>query len=274
MKRTELLTAMLGCGLMLATVAMAQEAAPTDEAAKAAELAKKLSNPIASLISVPIQSNWDFGIGPENAQRFTANIQPVIPFSLNQDWNLVARTIVPVVSAQSPFPGGESQSGLGDVLQSFFFSPKAATSGGWIWGAGPALLYPTATEDSLGADKWAAGPTIVVLKQSHGWTYGLLGNHLWSYAGNADRGDLSATFVQPFVSFTTKKFMTFGLNTESSYDWKGRQWTVPLNVSVSQLLKVGTQPIQLGLGYKYVAEGSDMAADWGLRFVVTLLFPK
>jgi len=264
----------LGFGLALATQSLLAQESPDDEKAKAAELAKKLSNPIASLISVPIQNNWDFGIGPSDAQRYTANIQPVIPFSLSDNLNLITRTIVPVISAQSPSPGGETQSGLGDIVQSFFFSPKAPTSGGWIWGAGPVLLYPTATKDSLGADKWGGGPTFVVLKQSRGWTYGALGNHIWSVAGNSDRADINATFIQPFLSFTTKTFTTFGLNTESTYDWKSKQWTVPLNVSVSQLLMLGKQPVQVGLGYKYFAAGPDGSPDWGLRLILTLLFPK
>lgn len=114
-------------------------AAPSDEQARAAELAKKLQNPIASLISVPMQNNWDFGIGPADAMRYTVNIQPVIPFSLTTDWNLVTRTIVPVIYAESPVPGGDNRAGLGDIVQSFFFSPKEPTRGGWIWGGWPGV---------------------------------------------------------------------------------------------------------------------------------------
>jgi hypothetical protein len=245
-----------------------------DEKAKAAELAKKLSNPVASLISVPIQNNWDFGYGSANAMRYTANIQPVIPFSISEDWNVITRTILPVIYAEGTTNGASSKFGLGDIVQSFFFSPKAPTSGGWIWGAGPVLLYPTATDDALGTDKFGLGPTAVLLKQQNGWTYGVLANHLWSVAGESGRADVNATFLQPFVSFTTKTFTTFGLNTESSYDWDNRQWTVPLNVSVSQLLKVGKQPIQFALGAKYYAEKPSGGPDWGLRFSVTFLFPK
>ena len=243
-----------------------------DAKAQAAELAKKLSNPIASLISVPIQNNWDFGYGSANAMRYTANIQPVIPISLSDDWNLIARTILPVIYAESPVKGGRDAWGMGDVLQSFFFSPKQPV-GGWIMGAGPALLYPSATDSMLGAGKWAAGPTFVVLQQNKGWTYGVLANHLWSYAGWGNN-DISATFIQPFVSYTTKSFTTFTLNTESSYDWNNHQWSVPVNAMVSQLFKIGKQPIQVGLGGKYYAEGPDGGPDWGLRFAVTFLFPK
>jgi hypothetical protein len=267
------------------TTALAQDAA-TDEKAAAAELAKKLSNPVASLISVPIQNNWDFGIGSANAMRYTANVQPVIPFSLSEDWNLITRTIVPVIYAESPVVGGADKSGLGDIVQSFWASPKAPTDSGWIWGAGAVMLYPSGT-DGLSAHNWGAGPTALVLKQQNGWTYGVLANHLWSYAqtgghGPSDAGDASdgsdaginATFLQPFVSYSTKSFTTYGLNTESTYDWSHSQWTVPVNASVSQLLKVGKLPVQLSLGVKYYAERPIGGPDWGLRFAVTFLFPK
>lgn len=243
-----------------------------DEKAKAAELAKKLQNPVASLISVPIQNNFDFGYGPANAMRYTVNVQPVIPFSLGQDWNLITRTIVPTIYAEATGPGDRDKFGLGDVLQSFFFSPKEPV-GGWIMGAGPALLYPTATDRLLGGGQWAAGPTFVVLQQSKGFTYGVLANHLWDYAGWGGT-PVNATFVQPFVSYTTKTFTTFGLNTESTYDWQAHQWSVPLNLTVSQLVKMGKQPVQFALGGKYYAAGPQGGPDWGLRFTVTFLFPK
>ena len=257
-----------------AQAADAVSSAVNDDKAAAAELAKKLQNPVASLISVPIQNNWDFGIGPASAMRYTANVQPVIPFSLNDDWNVIARTILPIVYAESPVKGGDDKFGLGDTVQSFFFSPKAPTSGGWIWGAGPVFLWPTSTDDALGVGKVGAGPTALALKQQNGWTYGALANHLWSYAGQGSTADVNATFVQPFVSFTTKKFTTFTLNTESTYDWDNSQWTVPLNASVSQLVKIGGAPVQFSLGARYYAEKPANGPDWGLRFAVTFLFPK
>ena len=246
---------------------------PADAQAQAAELAKKLSNPVANLISVPIQNNWDFGIGDANAMKYTVNIQPVIPVTLNEEWNLITRTIVPVIYAESPVVGGSSSTGLGDIVQSFFASPKAPTKGGWIWGAGPVLLYPTATSH-LGSGKWGAGPTIVLLKQEHGWTYGLLANQIWSYAGISDRPSVNAMFIQPFVSFTTKRYTTYGLNTETTRDWTNKQWIVPLNLTVGQLLKIGGKPVSFTLGGRYYAEKPEGGPDWGLRFVVTLLFPK
>jgi hypothetical protein len=269
-----LIAAALAGGLaLISTPLFAQDAVTADKAA-ANELAMKLQNPVASLISVPIQSNWDFGYGSANAMRYTANVQPVIPISLNADWNLITRTILPIVYAESPVVGGSSKFGLGDTVQSFFFSPKAPTSGGWIWGAGPVALWPTSTDNALGVGKFGAGPTVLALKQQNGWTYGLLANHLWSYAGSGNTADVNATFVQPFVSFTTKKFTTYGLNTESTYDWENKQWTVPLDATVSQLVKIGGKPVQFTLGTKYYAEKPDGGPDWGLRFVVTFLFQK
>ncbi len=237
-----------------------------------AELAKKLNNPVANLISAPIQSNWDFGIGVNDASRFTLNIQPVVPMSLSDDWNLIVRTILPVIDAESPAPGIPDASGLGDVVQSFFFSPAAPVNG-WIVGAGPVFLYPAATEDLLGTEKWGVGPTAVVLKQSGAWTYGALANHLWSYAGEDGRDEVNATFLQPFASYITPTKTTYTFNAEATRDWEHDQWIVPLNVIVSQLFKVGNQPVQASLGGRYYVEGPDGGPEWGVRAVVTLLFP-
>ena len=244
-------------------------AAPSDGQAHAAELAKKLQNPVADLISVPLQNNWDFGIGPADAMRYTVNIQPVIPVSLTTEWNLIIRTIMPVIYAESPVPGGDNKAGLGDITQSFFFSPKKPTRGGWIWGVGPVFLYPSATDSALGAEKFGLGPTAVVLKQEHGWTYGMLINHIWSVAGDSHRDDVSATFMQPFVTYTTKTFTTFGFNTETTYDWEHHQGTVPLNWFAQQLLKIGRLPIAFQLGVRYYAEKPEGGPDWGLRFATT-----
>jgi hypothetical protein len=238
-----------------------------------ADLAKKLQNPIANLISVPIQNNWDFGIGSTNAMRYLVNVQPVIPFSISQDWNLITRTIMPILHAESPVPGGSDAGGLSDIVQSFFFSPKAPV-GGWIMGGGPVFLYPTASDDRLGSQKWGAGPTAVLLRQDSGWTYGLLANHIWSFAGPGYRQDYNVTYLQPFLSYTTETRTTFSVNTESGYDWTNSQWNVPLNFTVNQLVKLGSQPVQFSLGARYYAEKPEGQADWGLRFAVTLLFPK
>lgn len=274
------------------------EAARTDEGGDA-DLAKKLSNPVADLISVPIQINFNFGGGfdiPERnpllrllprpaarlanrllgddrdqAFRILMNVQPVIPISLSQDWNVISRTIVPVVY-QEDFLGTTDQGGLGDTLQSFFFSPKSTEP--FIWGAGPVILLPTATDDSLGSERWGMGPTGVILKQDGPWTYGALANHVWSFARDDDRNEVNSTYLQPFLAYTFKTATTVTLNTESTYDWIEHQWTVPLFAGVAQIVKIGKLPVQFQLGSQYWVEGPDSAPDWSVRFAVTFLFPK
>jgi hypothetical protein len=258
-------TALFSCGFGAATKA--------DESQ--ADIAKKLNNPIADLISVPFQFNYDQDIGPtEEGERTFLNVQPVIPIHLNADWNVISRTIVPVISLQDVPPGNDTD-GLGDVLQSLFFSPRALVDG-WTWGVGPALSLRTATDDLLGAEKWSAGPTAVALKQEHGWTYGMLTNHLWSYAGNGEATDVDATFLQPFLVYTTATFTSFGMNTESTYDWQANDWSVPVNVFVTQVFKIGKQPMSLQLGARYWADTpEDVGPEgWGARLTYTLVFPQ
>lgn len=241
-----------------------------------AELALKLSNPVAALISVPLQLNYDSDIGPaEDGDRWLLNVQPVVPVSLNDDWNLISRTIVPLVAQDDVLPGAGSQAGLGDVVQSVFFSPKAPTAGGWIWGAGPVLLLPTGSDDLLTADQWAAGPTGVLLKQQGPWTYGALANHLWSFAGRDARADVNATFVQPFLTYTTPTAWTYGINAETTYDWEGEQWSLPVNVTVAKVTKLGNQLVSIGGGLRYWADSPPGGAEGlGLRASFALLFPR
>jgi len=244
-----------------------------DDRDEEADLAKKLQNPVANLISLPFQNNWDFGIGPKAAMKYTLNIQPVIPFSVSEDWNVITRTILPYIYAEEPVKGFGNHEGLGDTLQSFFLSPKEPVHG-WVIGAGPAIQWPTSTDDALGNGKVGAGPTAVLLRQEHGFTYGALVNHVWSFAGQGDTPNVNNTFLQPFLSYTTKKYTTFSVNTESTYAWEQQEWTVPMNFMVQQLLKIGGHPVAFQVGYRYYAAKPDGGPQWGLRFAVTLLFPK
>jgi len=259
--------------VILLVLMAAMSAAPLWAMESNEELAKKTLNPVADLISMPLQYNQDYGIGPADAMKTYLNIQPVIPVGLNQDWNLIIRTIIPLIDMESAGPGLKDTSGMGDITQSFFFSPKLPVDG-WIVGAGPVFLYPTASHDDLGNEKWGIGPTFVVLRQEHGFTYGMLANHIWSFAGNSGRQNVSATFLQPFFSYTTKTYTSFTINTESTYDWENSQWTVPVNFMVSQILKIGSQPISLQLGYRYYADAPANGPDWGIRVNLVFLFPK
>ena len=259
----------LCCLAVVATSAALPAAAQSEE-----ELARKSLNPVAAMISLPLQLNYDSDIGPaRQGEKWLLNVQPVIPISIGNDWNLISRTIVPLVSQKDIVPGAGSQSGVGDIVQSAFFSPKEPTADGWIWGVGPVALLPTGA-DAMTADKWGLGPTAVLLKQEKGWTYGLLTNHIWSVGGSGTQ-DVNATFVQPFLSFTTKTFTTWGINTESTYDWEARKWSVPVNLTVTQLLKVGGQPLTLQLGARHWAQSPDGKGPegWGLRLALTFLFP-
>jgi hypothetical protein len=261
-----------------------------DEAAEADKLAKELANPIASLISVPFQANEDWGYGPTgNGYKFTLNIQPVVPLSISKDWNLIIRTILPIVSQHDLFyfanlpkdsplqPQNRSQDGLSDTTQSFFFSPKNQGPFGLIWGLGPAFLYPTGTHPFLGTGTFSIGPTLVVLKQTGPWTVGALMNQLWSVVIEEDRSSVSQMFVQPFIAYTTKTHTTFTLSTESTANWNATsadgKWTVPLIFQISQILKIGKQPISLQIGGKYYADSPRYGPDWGVRFNLTLLYP-
>lgn len=242
----------------------------------AEELAKKLANPVSSLVSVPFQWTYDRNIGPvEGGRRSSLNIQPVVPMSLNEDWNLISRTIVPLIDQDDVFPGSGGQTGMGDIVQSAFFSPVAPTRGGWIWGAGPVFLLPTATDELLGTEKWGAGPTAVALRQSGPWTYGGLFNHIESFAGDSKRPGVSATLVQPFVSHTTPAAWTLSLQTEASYDWKSEQWSVPVAVSASKVFSFGRQLFNAGASLRYWAEAPETGAEGlGVRVTMTLLFPR
>lgn len=258
--------------------ATAASSAPARSQAKPAEdqeLAKKLSNPVASMISVPFQFNYDEDIGPLGGERWLLNFQPVVPITLNEDWNVISRTIVPILDVEDVRSSTSDDSGLGDITQSFFFSPKAPTADGMIWGAGPVLLLPTATDDNLGAEQFGLGPTAVGLKQDGPVTFGALGNHLWSIAGDDSRSDVNATYLQPFVTYTTPQATTFGLNLEATYDWQGEDAAVPINATFAQLVKLGGHPVQFGFGLRYWLESADNGPEeWGFRFFVTPLFPK
>ena len=241
--------------------------------AAASSLALKLHNPIADMVTVPMENNFEFTSDSRHALTYTLNVQPVVPFEMTKDWLLVTRTIIPFIVQEPVVAGDRDKTGLGDITQSFFFSPAKLT-GGWIVGAGPVLQYPTATRDELGTGKWGAGPTFAVLQQGEHWTFGVLANQIWSFAGDRHRELVNTALVDPFISYTWSNNFTVEFDGGSTYDWKQWQWAVPLTAGVSQLVTIGKQSVSFGLDGRWYAEHAPGAPAWGVVFTLTFLFPK
>jgi hypothetical protein len=243
------------------------------ESQDAAELAKKLANPIASLISVPLQNNTDYGIGDLNGTRNTMNIQPVIPITLNENINLITRLILPVIAQYNISGTGEHEAGLGDAVLSAFFSPSQSKK--LTWGIGPAFLLPTGTNNFLTTDKFGIGPTAVALKQINGWTIGGLINQIWSVAGSDDRPDVNQMFLQPFLVYNWKSGAGVGGNLEWTQNWNSSDATIWLNPTVSAVSALGKQKVQWVIGPRInLAAAEGARADFGWRAVLIFLFPK
>jgi hypothetical protein len=255
---------------------MAQDAEkpkePPPTANEAAELAKKLANPIASLISVPFQNNTFYGIGPYNGTQNVMYFQPVVPIKINENLNLITRYIIPIVTQYNITGDNTSQSGLGDATVSAFLSPSK-THNGLTWGAGPAFLIPIATDTDLGTGKFGIGPTAVILKQANGFTYGALANQIWSVAGQSDRPAVSQFFVQPFFIYNWKSGAGIGLVGSITQNWETKTNTTTITVPLSGITKFGKQIIQLMVGPQIPISGNPKP-DFGWRAQLVLIFPK
>jgi hypothetical protein len=236
------------------------------------EVAKKLANPIANMISMPLQNNTEYGIGKYNGTRNTMNFQPVIPFALSQKMTLITRYILPITTQINTTGPDTKQNGLSDALISAFFSP---TGGKLIWGVGPAFLVPTATNEMLGTQKFGIGPTVVALKQMGPWTVGALANQIWSVAGDKTRADVNQLYLQPFVNHNWKSGAGIGLSGEITKYWQTSATVVYIVPTVSGVTKLGKQIISLAVGPRVpVAAPSESKGDWGWRGVLTFVFPK
>ncbi len=242
-----------------------------------AQLAQKLSNPISQLISVPVEYTYDQKIGPdEEGDRSSISYKPVVPFTLNDDWFLVSRTVFATTTQDDIYYNSGTQSGISDISQSFFLSPEEVGDSGWIWGVGPALLIPTANDDLLGGGKWAVGPTGVLLRQDGAWTYGVLVNHLWSFAGDEKREHVNSTYFDIWLAYTTQSAYTYLVESEPIYAWNTNgDAGVPINFTISKVTNIGSQIVSIGIGGKYwVNEVENGPKGFGAIFNMTFLFPQ
>ena len=262
-------------GILLTVLAMpvfGQEESDAGEADEA-ELAKAAQNPIGSLISVPFQNNMNFDVGPADRTQNILNIQPVLPFGIAKNWNLITRTILPVIS--QPAPGDERTNGLGDLNSTGWISPKAP--GKVIWGVGPSLIFPTATDDVLGSDKWSAGPSVVVLTMPGPWVIGGLASNVWSYAGDEDAADVNSFLAQYFINYnypsgwylTSAPIITANWEADS-----GEKWTIPFGGGIGQVFRIGMLPIHLNVQAYYNVKRPKFGGRWQVGVQWAFLFPK
>ncbi len=248
------------------------------------DLAKATQNPVAAMISLPFQNNTLFGVGPDDDTANVLNIQPVIPFTVG-GWNIINRTIAPVIylpdlaagvaEVPSQIRSGNDKFGLGDINQTVYFSP--ASSGEVIWGIGPSLTLPTATDDALGSEKWSAGPAAVLLTQPGPWTLGTLVRQLWSVAGDGDRQDVSQLLVQPFVNYNLGGGWYGVSSPVITANWKADSddtWTVPVGGGVGRIFSIAGQAMNAQVQSFYNVEKPRFGPDWSLRFQLQFLFPK
>ena len=236
------------------------------------ELARAVQNPVASLISVPFQNNTNFNFGPREKTQNVLNIQPVWPFELTADWNLITRTIVPVISQPAFTPSQDRENGLGDTVFSAFLSPR--DSGQWLWGAGPALLLPTSTDDRLGAGEWGAGPSAVFLTMRGPWVVGSLFSNVWSFT---DDKDVNLFTWQPFVNYNMDGGWYLTSSPIVTANWEADSddtWTVPFGGGIGKVFRIGNQPMNVSAASYYNVEKPDFGADWQMRLQIQFLFPK
>jgi hypothetical protein len=262
------------CGLAAAaSLALAQE----KPAMSAEELAKAVQNPVANLISVPFQNNTNFKVGPQDGTQNILNIQPVIPIGLSPDWNLITRTILPIIWQPGFAPGQGSTTGLGDLQFSSFLSPNTAT--GLIWGAGAILQAPTNGNDRLGNDRWGLGPTAVVLHTAKDspWVYGALVNNVWSITSSSTDPSYNNFLLQPFLNYNYPDGVYLTSAPIITADWKAdssQRWTVPIGGGVGKIFHFGRLPVNMQLAAYWNVVAPDNGPDWQLRFQVQFLFPK
>jgi len=252
----------------------ADKTAPSDADATA-DLQKAVQNPVASLISVPIQNNSNFNYGPYNRTQDVLNIQPVIPARISENWNLITRIIQPIVWQPYPNQNTGGEYGLGDMNPTFFLSP--AKPGKLIWGVGPTFVIPTATSDITGQGQFSLGPSVVLLTQPKHWTIGALANNVWSVAGESGRASVNQFLLQYFINYNMKKGYYITLQPIITANWRassGNVWTVPFGGGIGRIMKLGFQPVNLSAQFYGNAVTPAGGSPWSMRLQIAFLFPK
>jgi len=262
------------CASLITVAAFAADSVPVTTApapaSNAAALAEKLQNPVADLVSLQFQNNFNFNVGRNNGTLYLLNIQPVIPLHITPEWNYIVRPVLPFISTSNVYRPGYV-SGLGDLELETFISPAKPGPFGLIWGIGPTSIMPTATQKILGGDVLTLGPSAVALVQKSGWTVGMLATQNWRVAGP---GDYNASYFQPFITHTFKTATSISIDSESTYDWLSEDWTISFNNTYSQVIKIGKIPVQIGLALQYYAQSPVPGQQWGFRVNITPLLPE
>jgi hypothetical protein len=256
-------------------LASAQAPPGPEEPLSQQELAKKIVNPLTDVVSVPLQFNWLNNVGPDKELRTVTYLQPVVPMSLNDRWNVIGRWMMPYMSNPASFGGS---TGMGDIMAQAFFSPKS--KGGFTWGVGPMFNLPTTTDPTLGLGKWAAGPVVAVMEQKGHLTVGMLANNIFSFAntGTTPRPDVNMGYFQPVLAYTTTKGLTFVLSTEAVADWNAADpddtWSVPVTVAMNKLVRFGILPMSVQVGGGYYVAKTSYGPSWQMRTAFTLILPR
>ena len=243
----------------------------------AEELAKLAQNPVGNLISLPFQNNTNLNFGPEKGTQNVLNIQPVVPIHISKEWNIITRTILPVISMPSLGPGDSRTNGTGDLVFTAFLSP--ADPGEWIWGAGPVVQAPTNSDEELGNKNWGLGPSFVVLHLSHDdpWVYGVLLNNIWSVTSDKRGGSYNNGLIQPFVNYNFEGGLYLTSAPILTVDWNApgsQQWVVPLGGGVGKIFHLGKLPVNTQISAYYNVVRPDFGANWQIRAQVQLMFPE
>ncbi|WP_222566314.1 hypothetical protein [Limihaloglobus sulfuriphilus] len=260
---------------MIAMAADEGQSKPKGEPS-ATDLAKKAQNPVADMISLPFQWNSYFETGPKGKTQNAILIQPVIPITLNEDWNFITRPIIPLVEMPPLIDGQNRNHGLGNVQFQGFFSPKEPVND-WIIGFGAYLEFPTKSgpDGRFGSDNWSAGPAFVALQMKGQWVYGALISQLWSYSGNDP--EVNLTSIQPFLNYNMADGWYLSASPVITANWSAdssETWTIPIGGGIGKVFKVGKQPVNAAIKAYHNVESPRAGADWQLQFQIQFLFPK